>query len=378
MSRLYNPLMRTYPLVVCFFALVSASLPAPTYAQTKDDLRKIESQIGKQQQKVEALDKKAQETSEGLKDLRGKLVVATENLQVKETEKSKLEDKLEELTRDIAAKSLQLESEREKLNALLSAFIELSRQPPESFFLRSGPTTDHIHRGILLRSALPRLQQQADAIARDLAGLSEAQEKMIAQKRLVTTAQRNLDEQRRSLDQLVKTRQGMLTRTEAQKETINRQLAALANQAQDLRQLLDKVAPRGSKPSVPRALRGFLRWPVAGTVVRPFGGRDADGVVNQGLTLSASSGSPIVAPQEGRVMFAGPFKGYGQIMILQHDGGYHSFLAGFGRIDAEVGQDVNTGEPLGVMPVKSAGKPELYFEWRHNSEPVDPTERIKR
>jgi len=59
-------------------------------------------------------------------------------------------------------------------------------------------------------------------------------------------------------------------------------------------------------------------------------------------------------------------------LILQHDGGYHSFLAGFGRIDADMGQDVEAGEPLGVLPVKEDTRPELYFEWRHNTEPVDP------
>lgn len=370
--------MRFFLLFPWFLALALAGTTTSAWAQaTKDDLRKIESQMGQQQKKADALDREAREASENLKDLRGKLVTATENFQAKEAEKTSLESRLDELTQDIAAKSVELEDERDKLNNLLSAFIELSRQPPESFFLRSGPTQDHIHRGILLRSVLPKLQQQTEVIARDLEELNAAQEKMIRQQKLVTAAQRNLDEQRRNLNQLVKKRQGMLTRTEAEKDAVNRKLAALAGQAQNLRQLLEKVAPGGG-PSSRRALRGALRWPVAGKVIRPFGAKDSDGVVNQGLTLGAPSGSPIVAPQSGKVMFAGPFKGYGQIMILQHDGGYHSFLAGFGHIDAEVGQEVNAGEPLGVLPAQSSGRPELYFEWRHNSEPVDPTERIKR
>jgi septal ring factor EnvC (AmiA/AmiB activator) len=79
---------------------------------------------------------------------------------------------------------------------------------------------------------------------------------------------------------------------------------------------------------------------------------------------------------DGKVVFAGPFRGYGQILILQHAGGYHSFLAGFGRIDAEMGQDVAKGEPLGVLPAKNGTKPELYFEWRRNNEAVDPTAGI--
>jgi septal ring factor EnvC (AmiA/AmiB activator) len=115
-----------------------------------------------------------------------------------------------------------------------------------------------------------------------------------------------------------------------------------------------------------------LRWPVSGAVRKNFGDRDADGVTSEGMTFIAPSGAPVVAPLAGKVVFAGPFRGYGQIMILQHDNGYHSFLSGFGRIDAETGQEVAAGEPLGVLPVKTGAKPELYFEWRRGGEPVDP------
>ena len=86
----------------------------------------------------------------------------------------------------------------------------------------------------------------------------------------------------------------------------------------------------------------------------------------------------MVAPRAGKVVFVGPFRGYGLIMILQHANGFHSFMAGFGRIDAEMGQDVVAGEPLGVLPVKPGGRPELYFEWRRGDEPVDPMGGLQR
>jgi septal ring factor EnvC (AmiA/AmiB activator) len=183
----------------------------------------------------------------------------------------------------------------------------------------------------------------------------------------------NLNEQRRKLDQLMKARQGLLQRTEAQKEDIQRQLASLSSQAKDLRQLLEKVTPKQTRKS--RKQTGpapALRWPVAGRQLRNFGEKDADGVLSEGIAFAALSGAPVVAPAPGRVVFAGPFKGYGPIVILQHQGGYHSFLSGFGRIDVDMGEEVDAGEPIGVMPVKSGSRPELYFEWRRNGEPVDP------
>jgi septal ring factor EnvC (AmiA/AmiB activator) len=79
----------------------------------------------------------------------------------------------------------------------------------------------------------------------------------------------------------------------------------------------------------------------------------------------------VVAPWDGRVEFAGPFRGYGQILIIEHGDGYHSLLAGLERIDVAVGQALVAGEPVGV--VKSGeGKPSLYLELRRHGQPIDP------
>lgn len=356
--------------LILFF--MASLCSGPSLAESaKDKLSKIEAELGQQKQQAQELDKKARETSSNLKGLRARLINATEALQEREAERDKLEDRLDDLTQDIVAKSAELAGKKERLADLISAFIELSRQPPESFLLRSQLTSDHVHRAILVRAALPKLRQQADKIAQDILSLNQTQAEVVEQKKLVTTAQRNLDEQRRGLDQLIRARQGLLEKTEAQKTAIAKQLVSLSSQAKDLRQLLDRVSPR-AKPPGGRGARIVLKWPVAGRLTRDFGTRDADGVMSEGLTFAAAAGSPVVAPRAGKVVFAGPFKGYGQILILQHAGGYHSFLAGFGRIDAEMAQEVEAGEPLGVLPVKSAGKPELYFELRYNSEPVSP------
>lgn len=361
------------PFFLAFIVTALSCTSCAAHAGTQEKLHKVETELGQHKQEEAVLDQKAREAGENLKELRQKLIAATETLQAKESEEERLKDKLNDLAHDIAAKNGALGVERKKLDNLMEAFIELSRQPPESLFLHTQLTTDHIHRAILLRAVVPRLREEATAITGDLADLGGERKQMTEQKRLVKAAQANMEAQRRNLDQLIEVRKGLLDRTQSEKEDIARKLISLTSEARDLRQLLEEVTPKHKPVSaVPRALRGLLKWPVAGTLVRGFGGKDADGVKSEGLTFSAPSGSPVVAPEAGRVVFAGPFKGYGQILILQHEGSYHSFLAGFGRIDADMGQDVEAGEPLGVMPVKDSGRPELYFEWRHNSEPVDP------
>jgi septal ring factor EnvC (AmiA/AmiB activator) len=362
------------PPALFVLTVLFACIASTTVAKTAEELQRIEEQMSQKQQQQQVLDTAAREAAKSLGDLRDRLIHSTQALQDKETEEETLEDKLDDLTEEITEKSKNATEERARLSLMVSALVEIASRPPETLFLQKGTATDHLHRSLLLHSVLPGLKDQAESTARDLAALYDLQTQLAEQKRLVAAAQQNMTQQRGDLDQLIAARQGFLQRTEQQKADITKHLEALSSEAQDLRQLMEKVStpqPRRAPKSLPGNAVA-LKWPVSGTVKKHFGDHDSDGVTSEGLTLSAPSGAPVIAPRAGRVVFVGPFRGYGQIMILQHDGGYHSFLAGFGRIDAEMGQDVVAGEPLGVLPVKPGARPDLYFEWRHGDEPVDP------
>jgi septal ring factor EnvC (AmiA/AmiB activator) len=119
-------------------------------------------------------------------------------------------------------------------------------------------------------------------------------------------------------------------------------------------------------------LRGTLPFPVVGRVVGRYGEESDSGLISKGITIETRPGAQVVAPHEGRVAFAGPFRGYGQLLIIEHGEAYHSLMAGFDRIDAVIGQLVFGGEPVGVMGYPDDGKPNLYLELRRNNRPVDP------
>jgi septal ring factor EnvC (AmiA/AmiB activator) len=110
---------------------------------------------------------------------------------------------------------------------------------------------------------------------------------------------------------------------------------------------------------------------VSGRLVRRYGDADELGQTNHGLVLEARPGAQVVAPFDGRIMFAGPFRGYGQILIIEHGDGYHSLLAGLERIDGAVGQWLVAGEPVAAMKTGEA-KPRLYLELRRNGQPINP------
>ena len=129
-------------------------------------------------------------------------------------------------------------------------------------------------------------------------------------------------------------------------------------------------------------LKGRLGQPVLGKVVRHYGDDDGFGGTALGETISTDPGAVVIAPADGVVLYAGAFRSYGKLLILDTGGGYHMVLAGMGDINVTLGQFVLAGEPVGTMAerlVASAASvelgsdaPMLYIEIRKDGKPVDP------
>jgi len=127
--------------------------------------------------------------------------------------------------------------------------------------------------------------------------------------------------------------------------------------------------------------KGLFALPVNGVKIREFGGSDGGGGTQKGLSVASRPGAQITAPCDGWVVYAGAFRSYGQLLILNAGGGYHVLLAGMERISVDLGQFVLTGEPVAVMGDGSQAsatvttgpkQPVLYVEFRKDGTPIDP------
>ena len=117
-------------------------------------------------------------------------------------------------------------------------------------------------------------------------------------------------------------------------------------------------------------IRGHLQLPAEGKLVGKFGDSTGFGPHAQGITLQTRKGAQVVVPYGGRVVFAGPFRNYGLILIISHGEGYHTLLAGLSTLQAVVGQALLTGEPVGRMG--GDGKRSLYIELRRKGVAINP------
>ena len=112
--------------------------------------------------------------------------------------------------------------------------------------------------------------------------------------------------------------------------------------------------------------------PVRGIFVSSFDETTALGLSTKGIVIETRSGAQIIAPYDGRIAFAGRFREYGLLLIIDHGEGYHTLLAGMERIDVMVDQGVLAGEPVGVMRSVPNSAPRLYVELRSDGQPINP------
>jgi len=274
------------------------------------------------------------------------------------------------------------------------------------------PPADTVRGAILLRATVPAIEGRVTQVRHDLTELVRARTEMAQRREDLSRAVAALNLDRVRLDDLMAQKTALRTATEKDRRAAEARVRALAREAKDLRDLVGRIdadrkrakvtAPPPQKtvppanaapaaaPSAPPSsaafprrfskARGLVPYPVAGRVIGSYGERLASGLARKGLSLEARFGAQVIAPFEGTVVFAGPFRGYGHLLIIEHGEGYHTLLAGMARIDVELGQTVLAGEPIGIMAPAPAGeagssgaaRPLLYVELRRDSQPIDP------
>jgi len=354
-----------------FFLLIFAASPA--FA---------EDEIGAATNEAKALSSKSAAMKLDIDNLQARLVEASRSERETNTKLRELITKIRQLEKEQSQVNGELKARRQTLAELLVALSRLSRLPPEIGLLRQEKSKDAVLSSILLNSSLPEIRKDAERLSASLNELDRVQTDLEKQRTSLASARKDQERERADIEGLLAARKEKLQLTTQEQAEINARLEKLRRESQNMDELINKVATApasklGRPPKAPPvlALRGGYLQPVSGDLGQKFGDRDEAGVISKGLEFKAEGGDRIVSPAKGRVMFAGPFRGYGQIVIIEHEGDMHSLIGGFGRIDVTVGQKVAQGEPLGLVDGAPATRHDVYFELRSEGEPIDPKPR---
>jgi septal ring factor EnvC (AmiA/AmiB activator) len=238
---------------------------------------------------------------------------------------------------------------------------------------------------------VPQLEARAKVLNGDLSRLAALRSQILRRRAEFTDALAALDHDRGTIDGLILRKVDLERRARVRGRAAETRATKLAAQARDLGDLVDRLAranrrankerrtllarrrpPYRAIPGTGSTTDAVSIVPARGRIVRRFGQSDGSGGDTKGITIETRPAAQVVAPREGEVVFAGPFRGYGQLLIIAYGGGYHVLLAGMSRIDAAVGDKVLAGEPVGGMNSSSDAKPSLYLELRREGRPINP------
>ena len=356
----------------------------------KNRLKGVERTLEKDREKQRLLKLKAGALQKEVRGLRKQLVDAAGALQHHEAKVSELEAGLGRLRREEEAKIRRLERNHGQFARVLMALERLARRPPEALIVQPLGTADLVRSAILLRAVVPRIEQRAGRLRGEVLALAETRRHMDRRRGELAAAAAAMEEERGRLDALLSRKKEARRQTLSESEKVARRYRAMARQAKSLRGLLKSLrAERRKKEAEPappspavaakpppaqsiKQARGRLPFPAVGRLIGLYGQASATGLTRKGIVIETRAGAQVVAPHGGRVVFAGRFRGYGQLLIIEHGEGYHSLLAGLARIDNAIGQMVSTGEPIGVMGKPNGKKPTLYVELRRDGQPINP------
>jgi len=403
--------------------IVSALFATPAASQTEAgvpnaaDLQAVERDIERARASQEEAAKRAARIAENEAAVRNKMIAAAQRIQERERVLIELEDQLTNLEAHRSVLAATLEDKDAQMRDVLMALQRLAVRPTDALLLQPLRPSDAIRSGLALSAAIPALTDNANRLRVDLASLYRTRTEIIERRNEVAANAAALITDQSNLERLYAEKAELRAGFEQRAAEATTRMDALSKEADDLRDLLDKVVadrkrqikeeaaekaaekakqtvrrpatlipPDGTtptpdivvarRPASPKETRSFaqargtLPFPVIGQLTQRYGEKTEGDVRSKGIVIKTRTDAQVVTPFDAVVAFSGPFRGYGQLLILEHSEGYHTLLAGMSHLDGAVGQTVLAGEPVGVMAPE--GVPSLYVELRRGGQPINP------
>lgn len=399
----------------------------PPASQRKDEidarqfeLRGVEENLRAAQEQRRQIEAELESVRNDRARLNAALIETGRRVQSAETSRAGAESRLADSLKVEASLQKSLAARQDIIVEILMGLQRMGRNPPPAILISPGDIRKAIRTAMMLGAVLPELKAETEVIASDLEELAAVRARIAAERDSLAGEVENLARERIRLASLVEARQKAMGEVEKALEAERRKAAELARQASSLKDLIAAMeresgaARRGAEAArradedrqktaaLPREAgmspfadrsrtapavafaeaRGLLPLPVSGRLAKKYGDKDDFGGLERGLSIATATGAAVASPCDCWVSFAGPYRTYGQLLILNAGNGYYIVLAGMERINVEVGQFVQVSEPVAVMGDGSARtataiaigakQPILYVEFRKDGTAIDP------
>ncbi|SNY90681.1 Septal ring factor EnvC, activator of murein hydrolases AmiA and AmiB [Cohaesibacter sp. ES.047] len=403
-------------------ARAARALEARLKARTDQEkaLSTIEQSIAMSEQRRDELSQEIARLKADRQTIQTDLIDTANRIQTLESSISEREARLKILFADQTELRVSLAEQRDSLSKVLAALQRIGRNPPPALAVRPNEALDAVRSAILLSTLVPEIRLEATSLATQLEELIRLHTEIEDEKGALQGGLAKLEEEQQRLDLLMQRKEKQQSTTARAAEDEQKKTAELAAKAESLQDLIEgmekeieaaRLAVREAKDAEKRALeqkietkkqkiaalkdaarlspaipfdkmRGLLRLPANGTILKQFGTSDGFGGRIKGLSIATRAGAQVTSPADGWIVYAGPFRSFGKLLIINAGDGYHIVLSGLDELFAEVGSFVLANEPVGTMQktrlaasdLLDAGtsKPVLYMELRKDGVAVDP------
>jgi septal ring factor EnvC (AmiA/AmiB activator) len=369
-------------IVLCLLAATRPALPAESLASRYRDQLKALDETRLNEEKTRA----ARDLAEAdARRLREQLIANAETIQTLETALAETEAALPDLNRRLNKIEGDFTRDRAKVARLLAVLQRLDADVPPALVVKPEDSLAATRGAMQLGTVLPALYTEAASLSKQLKLLEEARNAQAAKLAEQRTQSESLHNARNELDRLLSMRRQERESASQKLSELQGIEAQFAKSTSDLKGLMERIAAlRNSGGSGQNRVvsatdtkqqsksPGILRVPVSGRSVPgdPSGPGSGTPQKRAGLWFESASGSQAVAPADSQVVFAGAYQNFGLVLILEMNGGYHLTLAGLGRIDVRIGDQVLAGEPVGTLAQAMPAR--LYLELRRNGQTMDP------
>jgi len=385
--------------------------PTPPIPPSKKiSLETYQSKIEEESRVQAELEHKMKKARMNMSSTQEKMVDIGKSVQMNEKELQQIESRIGELEKEKAALEASLEDQRSAISKLVLALERIRRVPPQALIAKPGAPIKNAQSAMLLGDILPIIHEKAQVLKADIEKQTNIMAELNSKKEAALKRSNALKQEYETLASLTEEREKLFKKTQQDYKAQEIEVQRVSQSAKNLKDLVKKLeekrrneqreaealkkklaaanaaeaarlkAEQKTKPIIQNAAlppSGSSQLPISGVIKTRYNDLDKLGAKSQGVRIEGRAGGLVVAPMGGIIRFAGPFKGYDKMVIIEHEGGYHSLVAGMETVSALVGQSINTGEPLGKLKNSTNhGKPTVYYELRLNGNAVDPAKKL--
>ncbi|MCK5384556.1 MAG: peptidoglycan DD-metalloendopeptidase family protein [Alphaproteobacteria bacterium] len=378
--------------VFLIIGTVLAHIPQSFAARNNNEvqLESVKAELTDENQQKKRLKQRIEKIEAELTDIKNRLTDLGRSMRKNEDKLRNTQERIEKLEKRKAELTKSLEAERISIVKLILMLGRIRKTPPEIMIARPDTPYHTAQSALLMENIIPSVKRDAQRLMNNLETLNQLTVDLKAEREELKNEGEEWEKKRKELMTLVSEKERLYAKIDKDLKMRQLSINAISLKAKSLEDLIArikmeekqeiarqkqaKIFRRKPQNNILDSNNTAVQLPVSGIIRTSYHDKDEYGAKSNGLIIEGRSGGLVTAPISGKIQFIGSFKRFSNIIIIEHNGGYHSLIAGLGEINAVIGDIVKSGEPIGLLPDSALiTRPKLYYELRKNGAPVNPS-----